>query len=577
MDAPEEIILDANELAEGHGFFSGGPRGVSYDQNIMAFAVDTVGRRFYTIRFKNLATGEILDDVIPNVAGNVAWANDNRTLFYTRQHPETLRWYQIYRHELGTDASQDTLVYEEADEEFSSYVFRTKSKAFIIIRSSQTLSDEHRYLDANDPMGEFAVFLPRERNHEHSIDHYQDHFYVRTNDAAENFRLVRTPVGDTRRSAWEEVIPHREDVLLGSFEIFADYLVVSERKEGLPQIRVLPWKGEGEHYLDFGEPTYWAGIGTNYDFDTKVLRYSYTSMTTPRSVYDYEMDSRERELLKRTEVLGGFDPANYVTERLWATADDGVRVPLSLVYRKGLERDGENPVLLYAYGSYGASMSATFSSSRLSLLDRGFVYAIAHVRGGMEMGRWWYEDGKLLNKKNTFTDFIACGEHLVAAGFTSPGHLYAQGGSAGGLLMGAIANMRPDLFNGVIARVPWVDVVTTMLDASIPLTTSEYDEWGNPNDQEYYEYMLSYSPYDQVEEKDYPNLLVTTGLHDSQVQYWEPAKWVAKLRAMKTDDNRLILKTNMEAGHGGASGRFRRMHETAFIYAFLLDLEGIGQ
>ncbi|MEE8192902.1 MAG: S9 family peptidase [Gemmatimonadales bacterium] len=577
MDAPEEVMLDANELAEGHGFFSGGPRGVSYDQDIMAFATDTVGRRFYGVGFKNLATGEILDDVIPNVTGNVAWANDNRTLFYSKQDPETLRPYLIYRHTLGTDPSEDVLVYEETDEEFSSYVYRTKSKAYIVIASSQTLSDEYRYLDAHDPTAEFAVFLPRERNHEYSIDHYRDHFYIRTNDGAENFRLMRTPVGDTRRAAWTEVIAHRDDVLLGSFEIFSEYLVVSERRDGLPQLRIMPWEGEGEHYLDFGEPTYWAGIGTNPNFETKVLRYNYSSMTTPMSVYDYGMDSRERELLKRTEVLGGFDPADYVTERLWATADDGVRVPISLVYRKGIERDGGNPLLLYGYGSYGSSMSATFSSSRLSLLDRGFVYAIAHVRGGMEMGRWWYEDGKLLNKKNTFTDFIACGEHLVAAGFTSPDHLYAMGGSAGGLLMGAIVNIRPELFNGVVARVPWVDVVTTMLDESIPLTTSEYDEWGNPNDEEYYHYMLSYSPYDQVEARDYPNLLVTTGLHDSQVQYWEPAKWVAKLRATKTDDNRLIIKINMEAGHGGASGRFRRMQETAFNYAFLLDLEGISQ
>ncbi len=577
MDAPEEVMFDANDFAEGHGFFSGGPRGMSYGQDIMAFATDTVGRRFYTLRFKNLTTGEILDDVIPDVTGNVAWANDNRTLFYTKQDPETLRWFRIFRHTLGTDPSEDVLVYEEADEEFSSYVYRTKSKAYVIIGSSQTLSNEYRYLDANDPGGEFAVFLPRERNHEHSIDHYQDHFYVRTNDGAENFRLMRTPVDDTRRSAWTEVIAHRDDVLLGSFEIFADYLVVSERKDGLPQLRIMPWEGEGEHYLDFGEPTYWAGIGTNYNFDTDVLRYNYTSMTTPYSVYDYGMDSRERELLKRTEVLGGFDPGDYVTERLWATAGDGVRVPISLVYRKGTERDGGNPLLLYGYGSYGSSMSATFSSSRLSLLDRGFVYAICHVRGGMEMGRWWYEDGKLLNKMNSFTDFIACGEHLIAEDFTAPAHLYASGGSAGGLLMGAVLNLRPDLFNGIVARVPWVDVVTTMLDESIPLTTSEYDEWGNPNDEEYYYYMLSYSPYDQVEAKDYPNLLVTTGLHDSQVQYWEPAKWVAKLRAMKTDDNLLILKTNMEAGHGGASGRFRRMRETAFMYAFLLDLEGIGQ
>jgi len=578
LDADEEILIDVNEMAEGHGFTSVPRPAISYEQNIMAFAADTVGRRFYTIRFKNLDSGELLDDKIEPVTASVAWANDNRTLFYTKQDPVTLRSFQVYRHVLGTDPAEDQLVYEETDEEYRSYVWKSKSKRFIIIGSFQTLSNDYRYLNADDPAGEFKVFLPREPDHEHSIDPFGDYFYIRTNvDGAKNFKLMRTPVEQTAKENWEEVIGHRDDVLLEGFEIFRDHMVVTERKDGLRQMRVRPWSGDDEHYLDFGEPAYSAYVSTNPEIDTNILRYGYTSLTTPNSVYDYDMDTREKELLKQEEVLGGFDPADYVSERRFAPARDGARVPVSIVYRQGTEVDGDNPLLLYAYGSYGASMDARFSSSRLSLLDRGFVYAIAHVRGGEEMGRQWYEDGKLLNKKNTFTDFIDVAEFLVDEGYTNPDKLFAQGGSAGGLLMGAITNMRPDLFKGVLALVPWVDVITTMLDSSIPLTTSEYDEWGDPNDEVYYEYMLSYSPYDNVEGKDYPNMLVTTGLHDSQVQYFEPAKWVAKLRAMKTDDNRLLLKTNMEAGHGGASGRYKRYEQIAFQYAFMLDLVGITE
>jgi oligopeptidase B len=578
LDADEQLMIDVNEVAEGHGFTSVPRPRMSSDHRIMAFATDTVGRRFYEIRFQNLDTGELLGDAIVRVTPNMAWANDNRTLFYTKQDPVTLRAYQIYRHVLGTDPATDELVYEEADEEFSCYVAKTKSKRYMIIGCYQTLSSEFRFLDADDPAGEFTIFLPREPKHEHSIDHFGDHFYIRTNEGdAQNFKLMRTPVSRTGKENWEDVLPHRDDVLLEYFDVFSDHLVVVERKDGLVQMRIRPWNGEAEHYLDFGEPAYLAYVSTNPEIDTDVLRYGYTSLTTPNSIYDYNMVTRERELLKREEVLGGFDPSDYVTERLYAPARDGARVPVSIVYRKGTEKDGDNPLLLYAYGSYGSSMDATFSSPRLSLIDRGFVYAIAHVRGGEELGRQWYEDGKLLKKKNTFTDFIDVAEYLVQEGYTTPEKLFASGGSAGGLLMGAITNMRPDLFEGVVARVPWVDVVTTMLDASIPLTTSEYDEWGDPNEEEYYRYMLSYSPYDNVEAKDYPNLLVTTGLHDSQVQYFEPAKWVAKLRALKTDDNRLILKTNMEAGHGGASGRYKRYEETAFWYAFMLDLVGITE
>jgi oligopeptidase B len=576
LDAAEEIMLELNEMAEGHDFFSVGQRAVSYEQDILAYPVDTVGRRIYTIRFKNLTTGEHLPDEIPEVTSNLAWANDNKTLFYTKQDPVTLRRYQVFRHVLGTDPAADELIYEENDDTFSVAVWRTKSKKYLMIGSFHTLSTEIRYLDAKTPQGKFQVFLPRERDHEYRIDHYKDQFYIRTNHEAKNFRLMKTNVARTDKKHWEEVIPNRDDVLLEGFEIFNDYLVVEERENGLMQLRVRPWSGEDEHYLDFGEPAYLAFARNNYDFDTSVLRYHYESMTTPDSVYDYDMATREKTLLKQDEVLGGFDSANYVTDRLYATARDDTRVPVSIVYREGTQRDGSHALLLYGYGSYGASMDATFSPYMISLLDRGFVYAVAHIRGGEELGRQWYENGKLFHKKNTFTDFIDCAEYLVAENYTRPERLFAAGGSAGGLLIGAVVNMRPDLFKGAYAAVPFVDVVTTMLDDSIPLTTSEYDEWGDPRKKDDYDYILSYSPYDNVEAKDYPSLLVTTGLHDSQVQYFEPAKWVAKLRAMKTDDNRLLLKTQMEAGHGGVSGRDKRYKQTAFQYAFLLDLAGIN-
>ena len=577
LDAAEQVMVDVNRVAEGHNFCSVRPPQVSPGEDIMAYGVDTAGRRFYTLHFKNLSSGKMLDDVIPEVTGNLAWANDNRTLFYTKQDPESLRSYRIYRHRLGDDPAADELVYEETDETFSSTVFKTKSKKYILIASFQTLTTEYRILDAERPDGKFQVFQPRQRDHEYHVDHYRGDFYIRTNSDAKNFRLMKTPIATTGREHWRDLIPHRDDVFLRDFEIFKDQLVVVERKEGLLQIRILPWSGGGEHYLAFDEPAYVAYPTDNHDFDTPLVRYTYSSMTTPKSVYDYNMATREKKLLKREEVLGGFESANYRTERIHATASDGVQVPISLVYRKGFKKDGTNPLLLYGYGSYGASMDAGFNPYRVSLLDRGFVYAIAHIRGGQELGRRWYEDGKLLKKKNTFTDFIACAEHLVGENYGDPKRVFAMGGSAGGLLMGAVMNMRTDLFHGVVAKVPWVDVVTTMLDDDIPLTTSEYDEWGNPNDKTYYDYMLSYSPYDQVEARAYPNLLVTTGLHDSQVQYWEPAKWVAKLRALRTDTNRLLLKTEMAAGHGGVSGRDKRYKETAFDYAFLLDLAGMGE
>jgi oligopeptidase B len=577
LDAEEEVILNVDEMAKGHDYYSVAGYSTSSNNNLIAYGVDTVSRRLYTLYFMDLTSGKLFDEQIPNTSGRAAWANDNKTVFYMLKDTSTLRSYKVMRHVLETPVSEDKEIYVEKDETFGTYVYKTKSKKYMIIASSHTLSSEYRFLDADNPEGEFKVFLPREKDHEYSVDHYQDKFYIHTNLDAKNFRLMETPVSKTAKENWKEVIPHRDDVLLQGFEVFKDFLVLSERKNGLTQLRVIKWADQSEHYLDFGEEAYLAYISTNPDFDTDLLRYGYTSLTTPNSTYDYDMNTKEKTLLKQQEVLGEFDPDNYVTERHYAVARDNTKVPISLVYRKGLEKDGNNPLLLSGYGSYGSSREPTFSSVRLSLLDRGIVYAIPHIRGGSEMGRYWYEEGKLFNKKNTFTDFIDCAEYLIEQKFTNPDRMFAQGGSAGGLLMGAVVNMRPDLWKGILAGVPWVDVITTMLDSSIPLTTSEYDEWGDPRKKDYYDYMLSYSPYDNVEAKDYPAMLVTTGYHDSQVQYFEPAKWVAKLRALKTDNNPLIFHINMEGGHGGVSGRFRRLRETALEYAFMLDLIGIKE
>jgi oligopeptidase B len=576
LDAPEEVMLDANELAKPFSYYQIGAAAVSPDNKIAAFGEDTLSRRIYTIRFKNLETGEFLEDAIPNTTGGAVWANDNQTVFYSVKDA-SLRAYKIFRHRLGTPASQDVEVYHEKDETFGVGIGKTKSKKYLVIASYQTVSTEFRYLDANDPNGEFKVIQPRERDHEYMVDHYGDSWYIRTNWNAKNFRLMKTPEGKTGKENWTEVVAHRDDVLLEGMELFSKYLVLEERQNGLLRLRVKPWQGGEEHYVDFGEEAYTVFPTSNYEFDTDLIRVNYTSLTTPGSVYDYNMQTRKLTLLKEQEVVGDFDKNNYHTERLYATARDGVKVPISLVYRKGFKKDGTAPLLLYGYGSYGYSMDPTFNSARLSLLDRGFVFAIAHIRGGEEMGRQWYEDGKLLNKKNTFTDFIDCGEFLVKEKYCAKDQLYAAGGSAGGLLMGAVVNMAPGMWRGVLAAVPFVDVVTTMLDESIPLTTGEYDEWGNPNDKTYYDYIKSYSPYDNVEAKDYPAMLVTTGLHDSQVQYWEPAKWVARLREVKSDQNPLLLHTNMETGHSGASGRFQRYKDTALEYAFLLDLAGLSE
>ena len=576
IDAPEEIIVDANAMADGKSYFNLNGLSISPDNQYASFGIDTVGRRKYEIQFKNLKTGEILEQKIPLTTGGSTWANDSKTLFYTKKDEVTLRSNQIFKHKLGTSSEEDKLVFEEEDETFSCYVYKSKSRKYIFVGSSATMTDEYSYLDANTPDEAFQLVTPRKRGVEYSLSHFGDYFYITTNkDKATNFKLMRAPIENS--SAWEEVIPHQEDILLEGIDIFKDFLVLSERYNGLTRIKIQPWENNDEaYYLPFSSETYTAYTTTNLEFNTTKLRYAYNALTTPSSVLEFDMETKTESLLKQQEIPDpNFDQDKYISERIWATASDGTQIPISIVYKKGIKRNGKNPVLQYAYGSYGATMDPYFSTTRLSLLDRGFIFALAHIRGGEYLGRNWYEDGKLLQKKNTFTDIINVSEYLIEQKYTTPEHLYAMGGSAGGLLMGAVANMAPQLYNGIVAQVPFVDVVTTMLDDSIPLTTGEYDEWGNPNNEEFYQYMLSYSPYDNVKEQAYPNLLVTTGLHDSQVQYWEPAKWVAKLRDKKTDKNFLYLDTNMEAGHGGASGRFEALKELAKEYAFLFDLEAI--
>lgn len=572
MESVEEVMLDVNILAKDHSYFKVASSKISTNHEILAYSVDTVSRRIYTVHFKNLKTGETLSETLPNVTGNMVWANDNKTLFYGRQDTETLRSHQIFRHTIGTDPAEDVLVYEETDDTFSTYVSKTKSKKYLVISAASTLSEECRILSVDNPTGEFRMFQARQPKLEYSIDHLGDAFYILTNHEAKNFRLMKSGEAKTGLENWEEVIAHRSETLLESFELYQDYLVLDERANGLNRLRIKRWDGADDHYIEFQDPAYMCYLGFNPEANTSTLRYGYQSLTTPGSTYDYDMATKEKTLLKQTEVLGKFQSSDYQSERFFVEARDGAQVPVSVVYHKNTPRDGKAPLLLYAYGSYGYSMDPYFSSARLSLLDRGFIYVIAHIRGGSEMGRNWYEDGKMLNKKNTFTDFIDCGDYLIEKSYTQSDRIFAMGGSAGGLLMGAVLNMRPNLFHGMVASVPFVDVITTMLDESIPLTTGEYDEWGNPNNKEYYDYILSYSPYDNVAASDYTNLLVMTGLHDSQVQYWEPAKWVAKMRAIKTGEKRLLLHTNMEAGHSGASGRFEAYHEVAMEYAFMLDL-----
>lgn len=577
LDAEEDIMFNVNELAEGYSYFKLSGIKITPDNQIAAFATDSIGRRIYTLQFKNLETGEIFPEKIENTTGSSAWANDNKTLFYSRQHPETLRSYQIYKHILGTSPAKDQMVYEEEDETFYTYVYKSKSQKYLIIASNSTTTSDYKILKADNPEAEFKDFTKRRKDLEYNIAHYGDSFYILTNqNEAKNFKLMKTSEINTAEDHWVDVIPHRENVLLEDIDIFKNYLVTTERHNGLSKIHIQSWDNKVDYFIPFDSETYTVGASTNLDFDTENFRYYFTSLNVPASIMEYNMDTKQKKVLKQQTVQDiDFDQNNYETKRLFATAEDGTQIPVSIIYKKGLKRDGNNPLLQYGYGSYGATMDPYFSSNRLSLLDRGFVFAIAHIRGSEYMGRPWYEDGKLLNKINTFTDFIDVSRFLIQEEYTSPEHLYAMGGSAGGLLMGAVANMAPELYNGIVAQVPFVDVVTTMLDDSIPLTTGEYDEWGNPNDMEYYAYMMSYSPYDNVEEKAYPHMFITTGLHDSQVQYWEPAKWVAKLRDVKTDDNILWFYTNMKAGHSGASGRFDSLKETARDYAFLLHLEGI--
>ncbi|WP_316735680.1 S9 family peptidase [Pedobacter aquatilis] len=576
LNAKEEVLLDVDDLAKGHSYYSATGFSISPDNKLLAFGVDKVSRRQYTINIKNLETGEILKDAISNTQGAVAWANDNKTFFYTSKNPVTLLSEKIKKHTLGADAKTDAVVYDEKDNTNYIGVGKSKNGKYIFISSAGTLTNEMRMIDADKPESAFKVFSSRSKDVLYDVLPVDNKFYIVTNWDAKNFRLMECPLDKTEKANWKEVIANRSDVLLEYGEEFKDYLVLSERKNGLTELRVLKNDGS-DYYIKFEEPVYSAGAGSNPEYNSKTLRYSYTSLTTPSSTFDYDLEKKDKKLMKQQEVIGGYKPEDYATERVFATAKDGTKIPIALVYKKGFEKNGNAPLLLYAYGSYGSSTDATFSSPRLSLLDRGFVFAIANIRGGQEMGRQWYEDGKLMKKKNTFTDFIAAGEYLVEQKYTSKGHLYAQGGSAGGLLMGAVVNLAPDLWNGVIADVPFVDVINTMLDESIPLTTNEFDEWGNPKKKEAYDYMKSYSPYENVEKKAYPNMLVTTGLHDSQVQYFEPAKWVAKLRATKTDKNVLLLKTNMEFGHGGASGRFDYLKDVSLRWAFLFALEGINK
>ncbi len=570
LNAEEEIYLNVNDLANGKSYCGMGKVEFNIQNSVLAYSVDFVSRRLYTIYFKNCITGELLSDEIPNTSGGFAWANDGKTIFYTVKDENTLRSFKIMKHILGSPISEDKVVYIEEDDTFTTSVYTSKSKEFILIGSQSTVSTEYRYVSANHPDNDFLLFCPRRRNHEYSVYHYKNHFYILSNWNAQNFKLCTTEISNTNEENWKEILPHDKDTLIEGLDIFNGFLVVDERNNGLTRFRVINLTNASQYFIDLEEPSYMAQSGSNPNFDSETFRYVFTSLKTPSTVIDFNLSNKEKEVKKQQKIIGGYDANEYTTERLWATAEDGTKIPISIIFHKNMVRNGENPTLLYAYGSYGISSDATFSIARLSLLQRGFIFAIAHIRGGEDMGRNWYEDGKLLKKMNTFTDFISCGKYLVAQKITSPKYLCALGGSAGGMLMGGIINMEPNLWKAVIAAVPFVDVLTTMLDDTIPLTTGEYDEWGNPNDPEYYFYMKKYSPYDNVQNLNYPALLVTTGLHDSQVQYWEPAKWVAKLREYNKGDNPILLKTNMEVGHGGASGRYEYYKEVALEYAFLI-------
>jgi oligopeptidase B len=578
LDAPEQLMLDANPMAEGHGFFHIGATAIAPDNNLLAYGEDTIGRRQYALRFKDLATGETLPDRIDNVDPSFAWTADSKSVLYLEKDPETLLARRVRRHVLGTDPAQDPLVYEQDDESFYTGVQTTKDEKYVLINAQSTVSSEWRYARADDPALAFKLFYSRERDFEYYIDHLDGRWIIRTNWQAPNYRLMEAKVGEEGdRANWKEIVAHRQDAFIHAFDVFRDFLAIEERSDAIRKIRIRPWGGGKDFYIASDEPAYATSLGQNAEIDTNIVRYEYNSLTTPETIYDYDIRTGERQLMKRTPVLGGYDPANYRTELVWAVARDGAKVPVSIVYRVGFKKDGTTPMLQYGYGSYGATYDPTFSVARVSLLDRGFVFALAHIRGGQEMGRRWYDEGRLLNKKNTFNDFIDVTRFLVKQGYADPKRVSAIGGSAGGLLMGAVANLAPADYRAIVAQVPFVDVVTTMLDESIPLTTNEFDEWGNPKNKENYDYMLSYSPYDNVSRQAYPAMLVTTGLWDSQVQYWEPAKWVARLRARNTGKEPLLFRTTMEAGHGGKSGRFQRYREIAEEYAFILDQSGISQ
>lgn len=570
----EQVLLDVNQLAEGKDFYQVANLAISPDQQLLAYMEDLNGRRQYTLRVRDLRTGKELTDSLSGLSAAIAWSADSKQLFVVQNDPVTLLSNKVLRHTLGQDPAKAALVYEESDNSFYMWVSNSQDNRYVVIQLGSTVSDELRVLDAAKTDGQFQVLAPRQRDFKYGAEHLNGRWIIRTDWEAPNYRLMTVAadkIGD--RTHWQPLLAHSEQIFIQNFELFNDYLAISERSDGLQRIRVMPWQDPSKaYYISSDEAAYVTGFDMNAEQNTTLLRYTYTSLTTPPSVYQLDMTSGEKTLLKQQEVLGGFDKANYVTERVWATAQDGTRIPVSLLYRKGFKRDGSAPLYQYAYGSYGMSMDPWFRASVLSLVDRGFVYAIAHIRGGQEMGRHWYEQGKLLNKINTFTDFIAVTDHLVAEKYAAKDKVIGMGGSAGGLLMGAVANMAPQKYRALVAHVPFVDVVTTMLDESIPLTTNEFDEWGNPKQQPFYDYMLSYSPYDQVSAQAYPAMLVTTGLHDSQVQYFEPAKWVARLRELKTDNNPLLFRTNMEAGHGGKSGRFARLAETAEEYAFILNL-----
>jgi len=573
LEGKEEILLDKNKLAKGHSFFSTGILTISPDHQFLAFSTDTDGSETYTLQIKDLRTGRLFSERIANVASAV-WANDNQTLFYTIVD-ETKRPYKVLRHKLGESSAHDVEVYHEKVPGFDVHLYRAKSGDFLFLHTSLKSETEVHFLPADKPTGQFQVIRPREKNHEYNVEHYHERFFILTNEKALNFRLMTAPVSNPKQENWIEYIAHDEQVKLDDISVFSEHLAVLERRAGLPQLRIVNLKNKEEHYVQFPEPVYSFWPAQNLDFNTSVFRFHYTSLVTPETVYDYHMGTKQWELKKQYEVIGGHKPSEYESERIFAKANDGVEIPISLVYKKGLKKDGQNPFFLYGYGSYGINIEPEFRSTRLSLLDRGFIFAIAHIRGGEDMGRKWYEDGKFLKKKNTFTDFIACADHVIAEKYTSSENLVISGGSAGGLLMGAVINMRPELFKAAVANVPFVDVLNTMLDPTLPLTIGEYDEWGNPEEKIYFDYIRSYSPYDNVREVEYPELLVTAGLHDPRVSYWEPAKWVAKMRCLKKGENRLLLKTNMGAGHSGASGRYNYLKELALEYAFVLDALGV--